>query len=115
MIDGVPRVGFPTPSRKLELYSETLRDWGWPRARHARRSSRSHVHWERLDLRGGRAHPAARRSGIPTLIHTRSGNSKWLNEISHRHPLWIHPGDAEALGIDHQRARADHDARSATS
>ena len=27
-------------------------------------------------------------------------NSKWLNEISHRHPLWIHPSDAEALGIE---------------
>ena len=37
---------------------------------------------------------------IPTLIHTRSANSKWLNEISHRHPLWIHPEDAEKLGIE---------------
>ena len=37
---------------------------------------------------------------IPTLIHTRSGNAKWLNEISHRHPLWLHPADAERLGID---------------
>ncbi len=37
---------------------------------------------------------------IPTLIHTRSANSQWLNEISHRHPLWVHPGDAEELGIE---------------
>ena len=37
---------------------------------------------------------------IPTLIHTRSANSKWLNEISHRHPLWIHPEDAEKLEIE---------------
>lgn len=36
---------------------------------------------------------------IPTLIHTRSANSKWLAEISHRHPLWIHPEDAEKLRI----------------
>ncbi|GIT45864.1 MAG: hypothetical protein Ct9H300mP12_04490 [Acidimicrobiales bacterium] len=35
---------------------------------------------------------------IPTLIHTRSSNSQWLNEISHRHPLWLHPSDAEQLG-----------------
>ena len=28
---------------------------------------------------------------LPTLIHTRCGNAKWLNEISHRNPLWIHP------------------------
>ncbi|MDG2113306.1 MAG: molybdopterin dinucleotide binding domain-containing protein, partial [Actinomycetota bacterium] len=30
----------------------------------------------------------------------RSANSKWLNEISHRHPLWIHPEDAEKLRIE---------------
>ena len=30
----------------------------------------------------------------------RSANSKWLNEISHRHPLWIHPEDAEKLEIE---------------
>ena len=36
MVDGVPRQGFNTPSRKLELYSETLAEWGWPRAGHAR-------------------------------------------------------------------------------
>jgi hypothetical protein len=57
------------------------------------------VHWEHLDLEGGERIlvPTFR---IPTLIHTRSGNAKWLNEISHRHPLWIHPQDAEALGIE---------------
>ena len=27
---------------------------------------------------------------LPTLIHTRSGNAKYLNEISHRNPLWMH-------------------------
>jgi anaerobic selenocysteine-containing dehydrogenase len=33
------------------------------------------------------------------MIHTRSGNSKWLVEISHKNPLWIHPQDAERLGV----------------
>ena len=97
-IDGIVRTGFPTPSRKLELYSATLRDWGWPE--HALPMFiRSHVHWEDLDLDGGERIllPTFR---IPTLVHTRSANSKWLNEISHRHPLWIHPSDAERLGID---------------
>ena len=28
MADGQPRVGFSTPSRRLELYSETLAEWG---------------------------------------------------------------------------------------
>jgi len=97
-VDGTPRVGFPTPSRKLELYSDTMADWGWPELA-VPTWIRSHVHWEDLDLAGGERIlvPTFR---IPTLIHTRSGNAKWLNEISHRHPLWVHPSDAEALGID---------------
>jgi len=36
---------------------------------------------------------------LPTLIHTRSGNAKWLYEISHQNPLWIHPEDAVRLRI----------------
>ena len=28
-IENGKRVGFPTPSRKLEFYSKTLRDWRW--------------------------------------------------------------------------------------
>jgi anaerobic selenocysteine-containing dehydrogenase len=36
---------------------------------------------------------------LPTLIHTRSGNAKYLNEISHRNPVWIHPEDATRLGV----------------
>ncbi len=35
-IDGEVRFGFPTPSRKLEMYSPMLRDWGWPEHAHAR-------------------------------------------------------------------------------
>jgi anaerobic selenocysteine-containing dehydrogenase len=56
------------------------------------------VHWEGLDLTGGERIllPTFR---LPTLIHTRSAQAKWLAEISHSHPLWIHPADAEALGI----------------
>ena len=97
-IDGVAKEGFPTPSRKLELYSSTIADWGWPEYATPTWIP-SQVHWEDLDLAGDERIliPTFR---IPTLIHTRSGNSKWLNEISHRHPLWIHPSDAEKLGIE---------------
>jgi anaerobic selenocysteine-containing dehydrogenase len=97
-VDGEVRFGFPTPSRKLELFSPLLRDWGWPEYA-LPTFIPSHVHWQDLDLAGGERIllPTFR---IPTLIHTRSGNSKWLNEISHRHPLWIHPADAEQLGIE---------------
>ncbi|HJZ11480.1 MAG TPA: formate dehydrogenase, partial [Acidobacteriota bacterium] len=30
MVNGKAYVGFPTPSRKQEFYSQTLLDWGWP-------------------------------------------------------------------------------------
>ena len=96
-IDGELKEGFPTPSKKLELYSSTLKDWGWPEYATPKWIP-SHVHWEDLDMAGTERIllPTFR---IPTLIHTRSANSKWLAEISHRHPLWIHPEDAEKLGI----------------
>ncbi|MEW6734049.1 MAG: molybdopterin-dependent oxidoreductase [Acidobacteriota bacterium] len=97
MIDGHPLVGFPTPSRKLELYSQTMQDWHWPE--YVMPSYiRSHVHWENIDAAKGEMVlvPTFR---LPTLIHTRSGNSKWLNEISHSNPVWIHSQDATRLGV----------------
>jgi len=97
-VDGEAKEGFPTPSKKLELFSTTLKDWGWPEYATPKWIP-SHVHWEDLDMAGNERIllPTFR---IPTLIHTRSANSKWLSEISHRHPLWIHPQDAEKLGIE---------------
>jgi anaerobic selenocysteine-containing dehydrogenase len=97
-IDGEARFGFPTPSRKLEFYSPTLAEWGWDDAA-TPTFIPSHVHWEDLDLEGSERIliPTFR---LPTLIHTRSANAKWLNELSHRHPMWLHPSDAEKLGVD---------------
>ena len=52
MIDGIARVGFNTPSRKLEFYSTTLVEWGWPE--HALpRYVPGHVHWRDLDRAQG--------------------------------------------------------------
>ena len=31
--------------------------------------------------------------------NARSGNSKWLSEISHANPLWLHPEDGARLGV----------------
>jgi len=96
-VDGRRRTGFGTPSRKLEFYSPTMVEWGWPE--HAVPGYiRSHVHWSGLDRDGGDAvlTPTFR---LPTLIHTRSANAKWLVEISHRNPLWVHPVDARRWGI----------------
>jgi anaerobic selenocysteine-containing dehydrogenase len=94
--DGVARAGFATPSRRLEFYSGTLRDWGWPE--HAvPRYVPGHVHWKSLDRNKGEFDllPNFR---LPTLIHTRSP-VKWLYEISHSNPLWIATEDAQRLGV----------------
>jgi anaerobic selenocysteine-containing dehydrogenase len=96
-IDGVARVGFPTPSRKLEFFSKTLKDWKWPEQA-VPNYIQSHVHWSRIDRARGEMVllPTFR---LPTLIHTRSGNAKWLYEISHTNPVWIHPEDARRVGV----------------
>jgi anaerobic selenocysteine-containing dehydrogenase len=96
-VDGIPRAGFPTPSRKLEFFSPTLKAWKWDEQA-VPRYIRSHVHWSNLDRTAGEMVllPTFR---LPTLIHTRSGNAKWLYEISHTNPVWIHPEDAARLGL----------------
>ncbi|HVR32338.1 MAG TPA: molybdopterin dinucleotide binding domain-containing protein [Acidimicrobiia bacterium] len=97
MDDGTVRHGFRSPSKKLEWWSETMHDWGWPDEA-IPTYLESHVHWRKLDLDSNERIllPIFR---LPTLIHTRSGNAKYLYEISHGHPLWMNPADAEALGL----------------
>ncbi|HEX7300497.1 MAG TPA: molybdopterin dinucleotide binding domain-containing protein, partial [Solirubrobacteraceae bacterium] len=96
-VDGVARRGFNTPSRKLELYSETLAEWSWPE--HATpHYFRSHVHHSVIDHQAGEyvLLPTYR---LPTMIHSRSGNAKYLNELSHTHPLLVCPDDAERINL----------------
>jgi anaerobic selenocysteine-containing dehydrogenase len=96
-IDGTAVIGFPTPSRKLEFFSKTLKDWKWG-DQAVPNYIRSHVHWATMDRSKGEMIllPTFR---LPTLIHTRSGNAKWLYEISHSNPLWLHPEDAARVGV----------------
>ncbi|MBI3328869.1 MAG: hypothetical protein HYZ81_19465 [Nitrospinae bacterium] len=96
-IDGTARAGFPTPSRKLEFYSKTLKEWGWPEYALPGYIP-SHVDWREMDRDRGEflLLPTFR---LPTLIHTRSGSGKWLTEISHTNPVWMHPEDARRLGL----------------
>ncbi|MEU5849163.1 molybdopterin-dependent oxidoreductase [Saccharopolyspora shandongensis] len=96
--DGSVTAGWLTPSRKLEVYSTTMRDWGWPE--HATPGYiRSHVAHSEIDIAAGELVlvPTFR---LPTLIHTRSGNAKYLNEISNTHPLWLNSADARRHGVD---------------
>lgn len=96
-VDGQWVAGFPTPSRRLEFYSKTLKDWKWPE--HAVPSyARSHVHWSQID-RGKDEMLLLPTFRLPTLIHSRAGNAKWLYEISHNNPLWLHPEDAARFGV----------------
>jgi anaerobic selenocysteine-containing dehydrogenase len=95
-IDGKIMKGFPTPSGKLEFYSSTLADWGW-REHAIPGYIKSHVHPDELGPEGMVLISTFR---LPVQIHTRSANAKWLDEIAHTNPLWIHPSDVERLGID---------------
>ncbi|MBF6569832.1 MAG: molybdopterin-dependent oxidoreductase [Candidatus Binataceae bacterium] len=90
--------GFPTQSRKLEFYAPTLKQWKWPEYS-VPCYIRSHVHWSKIDRTRGEMLllPTFR---LPTLVHTRSGNAKWLNEISHSNPLWLNTEDARRLGVE---------------
>jgi anaerobic selenocysteine-containing dehydrogenase len=97
VIDGAGRAGFPTPSRKLEFYSTTLAAWGW-RELAVPTHRPSHVHPSKIDAAKGEFTllPTFR---LPTQIHTRSGNSKWLWELSNTNPVWMNARDARRLGL----------------
>ncbi|MDG1899916.1 MAG: molybdopterin dinucleotide binding domain-containing protein, partial [Phycisphaerales bacterium] len=97
-LDGQPVVVFPTPSRKLELHSQTMDDWNWSEQTMPG-YIKSHVHLDEMDAAHGEMVlvPTFR---LPTLIHTRSANAKWLYELSNTNPVWIHTSDAMRLGIE---------------
>ncbi len=97
LVQGKPCVGFPTPSRKQEFYSSTLAEWGWPEYA-VPGAIRSHVAQAVLD-RSKNEYVLVPTFRLPTLIHTRSGNAKYLVEIAHRNPIWIHTSDADRLGV----------------
>jgi anaerobic selenocysteine-containing dehydrogenase len=89
--------GFPTPSRRLEFWSRTMVEWGWPE--HALPGYfPGHVDWRTLD-REKNEFDLLPNFRLPTLIHTRSP-SKWLYELANSNPVLIHPGDAERLGVE---------------
>lgn len=109
VVDGKAVEGFPTPSGKLEFFSTTLRDWGWPeyaipiypRNEQERRQMPhivSQVHHRTIDFNNNEyiLLPTFR---LPTLIHSRTNGAKWLHEIAHTNPVWINPKDAKRLGI----------------
>ncbi len=97
MVDGQARRGFHTVSKKQEFYSSTMVEWGWPDYK-IPGYVKSHVHPSNIDSSKNEfvLMPTFR---LPTLIHSRSGNAKWLAEISHQNPVWIHRSDGARLGV----------------
>jgi anaerobic selenocysteine-containing dehydrogenase len=96
---GTVRAGFHTPSGLLEFYSPTMTEWGWKEIEYVIPwPIKSHVHPDHIDRKKGEMIllPNFR---LPTLIHTRSANCKWLYEISHKNPVWMHPEDARRIGV----------------
>ncbi len=57
MVDGEAKAGLGTPSRKLEFFSPTLYEWGWPEREYTIPwPLKSHVHPDNIDLgKGGNA------------------------------------------------------------
>ncbi len=95
-VDGQVLRGFPTPSGKLEFYSSTLARWGWEEVA-IPTYMRSHVHPDALAADQMVLISTFR---LPVHIHTRSANAKWLDEIAHSNPLWLHTADAARLGLE---------------
>jgi hypothetical protein len=94
-VDGRVLRGFPTPSGRLEFWSSTLANWGWKE--HALPGYiRSHIHPNALQA--GQM-PLISTFRLPVQVHTRSANAKWLDEIAHTNPLWLHPTDAVNLEV----------------
>ena len=94
-VDGKTMRGFPTPSGRLEFYSRTLVEWGWPEYG-LPGYIKSHVHPDNMEKDQMVLISTFR---LPVQIHTRSANAKWLDEIAHTNPLWIHPIDAARVGV----------------
>lgn len=92
VVDGKPVTGFTTPSRRLEIWSKLLVEWGWPE--HAM-PGYIESHLKRKTPGQLALVPTFR---LPVHIHTRSANSKWLMELANNNPVWIHPSDATRIG-----------------
>jgi anaerobic selenocysteine-containing dehydrogenase len=94
-VDGRVLRGFPTPSGRLEFYSTTLAQWGW-RECAIPTYLRSHVHWSRLEP--GEM-PLISTFRLPVSRPHAQCECEAARWIAHTNPLWLHPLDADRLGV----------------
>jgi anaerobic selenocysteine-containing dehydrogenase len=109
VVDGKKVEGFRTPSRKLEVFAQFMKDWKWAEyavpfypLNQTQRDKMIHlisqVHHQYMKNDNDFALNTIYR--LSYNIHTRSVNSKHLMEISQNHnPIWISTIDAKRLGI----------------
>ncbi|MGO9194085.1 MAG: hypothetical protein ACLP8X_37295 [Streptosporangiaceae bacterium] len=82
-VDGTVRRGFLTPSGRLEFHSSTLADLGW--LEYALPDYlKSYLQPDNLAAEQVVLLSTFR---LPTQIHTRSANAKWLDELAHTNPV----------------------------
>lgn len=89
-VAGRNHIGFGTPSRKIELYKESYRTYGFnPLPVYKRLPSRDKKPGELI------------LSTYKVNVHTqsRTASLKYLAELYHKNPAWINPGTAASLGI----------------
>ncbi|MEW6732525.1 MAG: molybdopterin-dependent oxidoreductase [Acidobacteriota bacterium] len=116
MIDGKPVRGFKTPSRKFEIYSQFIVDIGLNRdtsklsalaADKAKRSPGNDVVvnplpiYEPIPAHQNLADDDMILTTFKWNVHTqgRTMNQKWLAELVHENPAWIHPKTANKYGL----------------
>ncbi|MCL4515813.1 MAG: molybdopterin-dependent oxidoreductase [Firmicutes bacterium] len=95
MVDGKPCKGFPTGkhgiSGKFEIYSKKMEEKGFPALpTYVPVAAHRKMKDDELILTTFK---------VSTQTQSRTANCKWLTEISHDNPLWIHPRTAAARGI----------------
>lgn len=89
-IRGRNHVGFGAPSRKIELYKESYRTYGFnPLPVYKRLPSR--------DKKPGELILGAYKVNVHT--QSRTASLKYLAELYHKNPAWINPGAAASLAI----------------
>lgn len=89
-IDGELREGFSTPSARLEFYSPTLSEWGWPEYA-LPTYIKSHIHRDLLQ--------DDELVWVPLFEAPSAEGALWSAELAHINPLWMNPLDASRLGL----------------